>query len=112
MLDKVLMQADSQYVVRFDEDAYHHSKESQEQLLANLEEIFPQCDLVVVSDYGYVTISDALIDRLRSLRSLHPCPLLVDSKNLYRFRNASATIVTHNHLYARLLIEPGRITQQ
>jgi D-beta-D-heptose 7-phosphate kinase / D-beta-D-heptose 1-phosphate adenosyltransferase len=110
-LHKLRIQADSQYVVRFDEDAYHHSKVGQEQLLANLEEIFPQCDLVVVSDYGYGTVSDALIDRLQSLRSLHSCPLLVDSKNLYRFRNANATIVTPNHLEARLLVEPGRITE-
>jgi D-beta-D-heptose 7-phosphate kinase / D-beta-D-heptose 1-phosphate adenosyltransferase len=110
-LHKLRIQADSQYVVRFDEDAHHHSKASQKQLLANLEEIFPRCDLVVVSDYAYDSVSDELIDRLRLLRSLHPCPLLVDSKNLYRFRNMGATIVTPNHLEARLLVESGQITE-
>jgi D-beta-D-heptose 7-phosphate kinase/D-beta-D-heptose 1-phosphate adenosyltransferase len=107
-LHKLRIVADGQYVVRLDEDARQHSIESREQLLANLEEVFSRCDLVVVSDYGYGSVSDALIDRLRTLRSLHWCPLLVDSKNLYRFRNVGATIVTPNHQEARLLVEPGR----
>jgi len=36
---------------------------------------------------------------------------LVDSKNLYRFRNIGATVVTPNYLEARLLVEHGRITE-
>jgi D-beta-D-heptose 7-phosphate kinase/D-beta-D-heptose 1-phosphate adenosyltransferase len=110
-LHKLRIQADGQYVVRFDEDAHYHSKEGQEQLLAKLEEIFAHCDLVVVSDYGYGLVSDELIERIKLLRSLHPCPLLVDSKNLYRFRNTGATVVTPNYLEARLLVEHGRITE-
>jgi D-beta-D-heptose 7-phosphate kinase/D-beta-D-heptose 1-phosphate adenosyltransferase len=108
-LHKLRIQADGQYVVRFDEDALHHSTEIHEQLLVNLEEMYPRCDLVMVSDYGYGVVSDALIDRLRSLHSLYPCPLIVDSKNLIRFRNAGATVVTPNHLEARLVVEPGQI---
>jgi D-beta-D-heptose 7-phosphate kinase/D-beta-D-heptose 1-phosphate adenosyltransferase len=108
-LHKLRIQADGQYVVRFDEDALHHSKESHEQLLANLEEMYPHCDLVLVSDYSYGTVSDALVDRLRSLHSRYPCPLIVDSKNLIRFRNVGATVVTPNRLEARLVVEPGRI---
>jgi D-beta-D-heptose 7-phosphate kinase/D-beta-D-heptose 1-phosphate adenosyltransferase len=108
-LHKLRIQADGQYVVRFDEDAPHHSKESHEQLLVNLEEMYSRCDLVMVSDYGYGIVSDALIDRLRSLHSLYPCPLIVDSKNLIRFRNVGATVVTPNQLEARLVVEPGRI---
>jgi D-beta-D-heptose 7-phosphate kinase / D-beta-D-heptose 1-phosphate adenosyltransferase len=110
-LHKLRIQADGQYVVRFDEDAHYHSKEGQEQLLAKLEEIFAYCDFVVVSDYGYGLVSDELIERIKLLRSLHPCPLLVDSKNLYRFRNTGATVVTPNYLEARLLVEHGRITE-
>src|SRR6266702_2942891 len=110
-LHKLRIQADGQYVVRFDEDAHYHSKEGQEQLLAKLEEIFAHCDLVVVSDYGYGSVSDELIERIKLLHSLHPCPLLVDSKNLYRFRNIGATVVTPNYLEARLLVEHGRITE-
>ncbi|HYX51360.1 MAG TPA: PfkB family carbohydrate kinase, partial [Ktedonobacteraceae bacterium] len=93
-LHKLRIQADNQYVVRFDEDAQYHSKEIQQQLLAKLEDAFTQCDLVVVSDYGYGSVSDQLIEQIKKLHSLHSCPLLVDSKNLYRFRNVGATVVT------------------
>src|SRR6266700_1305439 len=110
-LHKLRIQADGQYVVRFDEDAQHHSKEIQEQLLAVLKETFTHCDLAVVSDYGYGSVSDELIEQIKVLRSLHPCPLLVDAKNLYRFRNVGATVVTPNYLEATLLIEHGRITE-
>src|SRR5947209_11592752 len=96
-LHKLRIQADNQYVVRFDEDAQYHSKEIQEQLLSRLEEAFTQTDLVVVSDYGYGTVSDQLIEHIKKLHAFHSCPLLVDSKNLYRFRNVGATVVTPNY---------------
>src|SRR6266516_1464708 len=110
-LHKLRIQADGQYVVRFDEDAQYHSKEIQEQLLAKLEETFTHCDLVVVSDYGYGSVSDELIEQIKVLHSIHACPLLVDAKNLYRFRNVGATVVTPNYLEARLLIEHGHIIE-
>ncbi len=110
-LHKLRIQADGQYVVRFDEDAQYHSKEIQEQVLAKLKETFIHCDLVVVSDYGYGSISDELIEQIKILHSLHPCPLLVDAKNLYRFRNVGATVVTPNYLEARLLVEHGRFAE-
>ncbi len=110
-LHKLRIQADNQYVVRFDEDAQYHSKEIQEQLLAKLKEAFSQCDLVVVSDYGYGSVSDQLIEQIKKLHSFHSCPLLVDSKNLYRFRNVGATVVTPNYQEAKSLIEHGQIAE-
>src|SRR6266480_155994 len=110
-LHKLRIQADGQYVVRFDEDAQYHSKEIQEQQLAKLEEAFTRCNLVVVSDYGYGSVSDQLIKQIKVLRSHHSCPLLVDAKNLYRFRNAGATVVTPNYREARSLIEHGQISE-
>jgi D-beta-D-heptose 7-phosphate kinase / D-beta-D-heptose 1-phosphate adenosyltransferase len=107
-LHKLRIQADGQYVVRFDEDAQYHSQEIQEQLLDNLDEAYTQCDLVVISDYGYGSVSDQLIERIKILHSQHTCPLLVDAKNLYRFRDVGATVVTPNYLEARLLIESGQ----
>ncbi len=107
-LHKLRIQADGQYVVRFDEDAQYHSREIQERLLDNLKQVFIRADLVVVSDYGYGSVSEQLIEQIKILHSLHECPLLVDAKNLYRFRNVGATVVTPNYLEARLLIEHGQ----
>ncbi len=101
-LHKLRVLADGQYVVRLDEGAPSFSKESQERMLAHLEETFPRCDVVVISDYCYGALSDALIERLRVLRSGASCPLLVDSKNLHRFRDLEATVVTPNYEEARL----------
>ncbi len=107
-LHKLRIQADGQYVVRFDEDAQYHAQEIQDQLANNLKQVFKQSDLVVISDYGYGSISEQLIEYIKMLHSLHPCPLLVDAKNLYRYRNMGATVVTPNYLEARLLIEAGQ----
>lgn len=108
-LHKLRILADGQYVVRLDEGVSYSSVEGQRQLLAHLEETFAHCDLVVISDYCYGTLSDELIERLRALRAARPCPLLVDSKNLHRFRSLGATVVTPNYEEARLLVEAGGI---
>jgi D-beta-D-heptose 7-phosphate kinase/D-beta-D-heptose 1-phosphate adenosyltransferase len=109
-LHKLRILADGQYVVRFDEGTHEYTAESQKQLLTNLEETLPQCDLVVVSDYGYGVASEELIDRLRMLRTTYPGVLLVDSKALHHFRNIGATVITPNLLEARVLVEHELVT--
>src|SRR5262249_33922543 len=59
----------------------------------------------LISDYGYGVATAELIERLRALRAARPAPLLVDSKDLYRFRHAGATVITPNHLEAWLTVE-------
>ena len=105
-LHKLRIMADGQYVVRFDdEDTHSYSSASQQLLLARLEEVFPRCDVVIVSDYCYGVISDILIERLRILRAIYPnIPLVVDSKNLRQFKHSGATVITPNLLEAQLLI--------
>lgn len=106
-LHKLRILADGQYVVRFDEgDTAQCSGEGHTRLLAHLDETFPRCDLVVISDYGYGAVSDRLIDRLRALRAARPCVLVIDSKQLHRFRQAGATIVTPNYREACLTVRP------
>lgn len=107
-LHKLRILADGQYVVRFDEgETRSVSPRGQALLCDQLERHFAACDLVVVSDYCYGVVADALLDRLRRLRAERPCVLLVDSKNLGRFARVGATVVTPNHLEARLVVEPG-----
>ena len=107
-LHKMRILADGQYVVRLDEgDARAASRTNQQRILAALEEAFAQCDVVVVSDYAYGLVSDAVIRRLRALRERTPRPLIVDSKQLLRFRAARATVITPNWLEACLATQPG-----
>ncbi len=111
-LHKLRVLADGQYVVRFDEGGARGpcSSRAARRLLATLGRVFPRCDLVVVSDYGYGVASDAMVARTRELRAARQaeCPLLVDSKEVQRFRNAGATVVTPNHLEAQLALAAER----
>jgi len=101
-LHKLRILADGQYVVRFDEGPSTYADESQQQLIDKLEAAYLLCDLVVLSDYRYGVLSDALIKRLQQLHMAQPKVLLIDSKALHRFRMLEATIVTPNLLEARI----------
>lgn len=110
-LHKLRILADGQYVVRFDEgDTGMCSEDAHARLLAHLDELFPRCDLVVISDYGYGAVFDRLLDRLRALRAARPCVLVIDSKQLHRIRQAGATVVTPNYREACLAVEPSSYT--
>ncbi|QBD78337.1 D-glycero-beta-D-manno-heptose 1-phosphate adenylyltransferase [Ktedonosporobacter rubrisoli] len=103
---KLRVCADGQYVVRFDEGGRHKSNQAaQQKLIANLEEAYALCDLVVVSDYCYGLITDELITCLKNLHAASPKIMLIDSKALHRYRDIKATVVTPNDLEARLLVE-------
>jgi D-beta-D-heptose 7-phosphate kinase/D-beta-D-heptose 1-phosphate adenosyltransferase len=97
---KLRILANGQYMVRFDEgemlDATN-APDTQQQLLAHLEEIYPRCDLVLISDYCYGVVSEQLIERLQTLHASQPKVLLIDSKALHRFQTLPATIVTPNY---------------
>jgi D-beta-D-heptose 7-phosphate kinase / D-beta-D-heptose 1-phosphate adenosyltransferase len=114
-LHKQRILADGQYIVRIDEGGIAQGAEIdenlQQHLLDGLEEVYPQCDLVVVSDYGYGVVSRALIERLRMLHRQQPKVVLIDSKNLAAWHDFPATIVVPNYTEACALVEPGQ-TQQ
>ncbi len=101
---KMRILADGQYVVRFDEAEPRHDARAPDRLLRAFERAYPRCDVVVVSDYDYGAISDALIERIGSLKRSLPRPVVVDSKALYRFRAAGATVITPNQTEAQLLV--------
>src|SRR5581483_5415294 len=107
-LHKLRILADGQYVVRLDDgDTYHLSPTSEARLIAHLDQLYPDCDVVFVSDYVYGAVSDGLLARLRALRAARPGVLVVDSKALRRFDGLGATVVTPNREEARLLVEAG-----
>ena len=109
-LHKLRILADGQYVVRFDEGGQQGDQSSpytvvtQQRLLAHLERLYAWCDLVLVSDYCYGAVFDALIELLEKLHSAQPKIWLIDSKALQRFHAVSATVVTPNYLEAQLLV--------
>lgn len=106
-LHKLRVLANGQYVVRFDEgETRGVSATGRAALLARASDAFADCDLVLIPDYDYGAVTDALIGRLRDLRAEHPCPLAVDAKRIARYAEARATLVTPNLREARLAVDP------
>lgn len=107
-LHKLRILADEQYVVRFDAgEACRPAGDVRRRLLAALDDALARSDLVVISDYGYGAVPDAALERLRDWRRRHPCVLVVDAKDLNRYRDVGATLVTPNHVEARRAVDPA-----
>ncbi|MBA2395579.1 MAG: D-glycero-beta-D-manno-heptose 1-phosphate adenylyltransferase [Ktedonobacteraceae bacterium] len=109
-LHKLRILANDQYVVRFDEGGLRgshlspYTSTSQQQISAHLDELYTQCDVIIISDYDYGIISDELITQLCALCAAQPKVILVDSKALQRFHQLPMTAITPNFQEARLLI--------
>ncbi len=61
-----------------------------------IEAALPDCDVVVVSDYGCGTLDRVVLDALVRARAARSCPLLVDAKDLARHAPLRPTLVTPN----------------
>ncbi len=90
--------ADSQMLVRFDQGSGSMIDRETEQLLTDrLACLFPSCDAVVVSDYGYGVLTPGIIQTLADLQSRSPRPIVVDSKKLTAYRPVGVTAVKPNY---------------
>lgn len=104
-LHKLRVIADDQYLVRVDDgNLANCSAISRSALLDHLERQFPHCDLIILSDYAYGTVSEEIITRLRHLRADRPIALVVDSKEIRRFAHTGATAITPNMEEARAAV--------
>jgi D-glycero-beta-D-manno-heptose-7-phosphate kinase len=85
-------QATRQQVVRLDrEPAEEPQPLTERALLARVEELAPRCDAIVLSDYGYGTVSSRLFDRARALAKRSQAIVTVDSRyDTSRFTGVTA----------------------
>ena len=106
-LHKLRVIANGQYVVRFDEgDTEQTSERSRDILLRRIAEMYTRCDAVVVSDYCHGTVCDQVIATLTRLRGRGQKVIVVDSKEIARFADLQATMVTPNLSEARRAAYP------
>jgi D-beta-D-heptose 7-phosphate kinase/D-beta-D-heptose 1-phosphate adenosyltransferase len=107
---KMRLLAEEQYIVRLDEGMRQASstpgvsEPTQRHLLSIIEQMYSQCQAVMISDYHYGVLSPEVIARLAHLQRANPQPLLIDSQALERFRDLHATVVTPNLTEARRLV--------
>jgi D-beta-D-heptose 7-phosphate kinase/D-beta-D-heptose 1-phosphate adenosyltransferase len=96
-LHKLRISARGQYLVRLDSgETQKCGKETRRRLLHALEAMIEDCDLVVVSDYGYGTVDRRIIDRLSILRIAHPFVLAVDAKHPMQYATVPMSVLTPN----------------
>lgn len=107
-LHKQRILANGQYIVRVDDGELTREQEIdptlQKYLLQALEELYPLCDVIVVSDYCYGVVCKALMARLNALIQAHPKVVVLDSKRLENLCDFHATVVTPNYDEARHLV--------
>lgn len=100
--------ADGQLLLRYDEGSTDPLAAGTERaLIARLELLFGSVDAVLVSDYGYGLLSEPVIATLAALQASRPRVLVVDAKDVRRYRAVGATAAKPNYGEAvRLLGEP------
>ena len=106
-LHKLRVIANGQYVVRFDEGDTEPAAESTRALLVRrITDMYARCDAVVVSDYCHGAVSDRVIGALTGLRQQTQKVIVVDSKEIVRFSDLEATMVTPNLQEAQRAADP------
>jgi rfaE bifunctional protein kinase chain/domain len=97
-LTKQRVVASSQILVRFDSGTIDAIDEYAEQaLIDELDLRYPDCDAVIVSDYGYGILTARVIEKLSQLQAHHKHILVVDAKNLAAYRHLGITAVKPNY---------------
>lgn len=105
---KLRMLAGEQYVARIDEGSAHASSPATRHAMYELIEVLvPRCDLILIADYGAGTIDDALIEGLGRLSAGASRPLVIDARELRRWKDVPAKLVTPSVEEARALLGPS-----
>jgi D-beta-D-heptose 7-phosphate kinase/D-beta-D-heptose 1-phosphate adenosyltransferase len=104
-LAKQRILADSQMVVRFDHgDKKGITSEAERFLIRKLEQLFPHCSGLIISDYNYGVLTPNVIDALARLQEQHPQIIVADSKCLTKFKPIGPTAVKPNYRQAMRLL--------
>lgn len=102
--------AAGQLLVRFDEGSVEPIDPDVEQMLVErLETLAPECDAIIVSDYGYGVLTPRVIEALARLQAGISRLLVVDAKDPALYRQASVTAVKPNYEEAIRLLGVERL---
>jgi D-beta-D-heptose 7-phosphate kinase/D-beta-D-heptose 1-phosphate adenosyltransferase len=110
-LAKQRVMTGSQMLLRLDQGSTQAiAPEMEHRLIDCLMDLFPRCDAVIASDYGYGILTDRIIQTLTKLQGQCPRTLVVDAKTLTAYRQAGATAVKPNYAEAVQLLGPQEFT--
>jgi D-beta-D-heptose 7-phosphate kinase / D-beta-D-heptose 1-phosphate adenosyltransferase len=104
-LAKQRVMAETQMVVRLDQGSTDLiDVEAEDFLIKRLEDLFPTCDAVIISDYDYGVFTARLLKTLEHLQKQHPTIIVADSKHLSRYHKLNLTAVKPNYSQATQLL--------
>ena len=109
-LAKERIVAADQMVVRVDKGSTDAlDAEAEDRLIDALGDAHERADVVIVSDYDYGVMTPRVLATLRDLQDRSPKPLVVDARDLRRYRRLEPTAVKPNYVEAiGLLGEPDQ----
>ncbi len=97
-LAKQRLVAGGQMLVRFDTGSTEPiDAATEDELVAALEANLDDADALIVSDYGYGVVTDRVVRAIGDLRRRRPIVLVVDARDLRRYRGLGATAVKPNY---------------
>lgn len=104
-MTKTRVTADGQLLMRLDEGSEESLDELHERrLIESLTESWDAVDAVIASDYGYGICTPAVIAAIAALQRRSPRVLVVDAKDLGRWRDSGMTAAKPNYAEAITLI--------
>jgi len=97
-LCKKRITASSSILLRIDEGSTQDvSGECEQELINSFIELYEQVDAVVISDYGYGIFTDKVLKAVQQNTATMAKPLVIDAKDLRRFRHLQPTAVKPNY---------------
>jgi D-beta-D-heptose 7-phosphate kinase / D-beta-D-heptose 1-phosphate adenosyltransferase len=97
-ITKHRVRADSQLLVRYDQGCTGPMDPASEDLLIDqISALYDHCAAVIISDYGYGVLSPRVLELLANLQARDPRVLVVDAKDLRRYRDMHATAAKPNY---------------
>lgn len=112
-LAKKRITASSNILLRVDEGGTDPlSVPLDERLCDKMKKLYQAVDAVVLSDYSYGVVTTALIRALGQLRADVSKPLIIDSKELHRFREIRPTAVKPNYEETILLLDKKKVVHE
>jgi D-beta-D-heptose 7-phosphate kinase / D-beta-D-heptose 1-phosphate adenosyltransferase len=109
-LAKCRLSAAAHLLLRYDQgDTAPVEAAVERRLIARLQDLFPRCDAVVISDYGYGVLTPAVIDTIETLNAAFPRVVVADSKRLRAYSRVGLTAVKPNYDEATHLLGPRRL---
>ena len=97
-LSKCRLVANNQLIARIDSgDTQDVDEETEARLVATLAQALSGSDLLIISDYGYGTVTSNVVATLGRLLKHYELPVVVDSKFPERYRELGVTAVKPNY---------------